>query len=249
MIRFRKMHAQGNDFVILGDGRVPAPPVNTELVRAICARRFGVGCDQLLVLDPDPECDARMRIFNADGSEACQCGNGVRCAGRLLMDLRRTSSVRLRLADRVVTCEEGAHGVRASLGPVAIEQAGEDFVDLSLGNPHRVWFATPPEDELHNPARNMEIVGGETESDIWVEVFERGVGRTLACGSGAAATAAAVWARRGAPAPVAVHMPGGVIHVEGDPENIVIEAPAFLVFTGELDPDAIVRAQPPEKHA
>ncbi|RME86035.1 MAG: diaminopimelate epimerase, partial [Zetaproteobacteria bacterium] len=243
MIAFVKMHAQGNDFVVIGDGRTPPPPVDAQLARAICARRFGIGCDQLLVLAPANGADAAMTIFNADGSTAQNCGNGVRCAGWWLMEQLGKGAVRLALCDRTVAVRRSQAGVRAELGPVVIEARTPAYTDLRVGNPHRVWWQTPPEDALEMPSRNFEIVGGESDEDLWIEIIERGVGRTLACGSGAAAAAAALWVRREQTHPVRVHMPGGVVRVSGSLENVVIEAPAYPVFTGRFDPATLLAAQ------
>jgi len=227
---FIKMQAQGNDFVVLDGRNAPLPEPDEAFVRRITERRYGIGCDQLLVVLPDDDTDGALRIFNNDGSEAENCGNGLRCVGWLLMRDAGADSCRIRLHDRIVRAERTAHGARVHMGPVRIvEQAGA-HVDVELGNPHRVFFEAT---EDFPRDRNIEIVSGRAGDHVWIDIIERGAGRTLACGSGACATAAAIWTLEGDHPPQTIHMPGGEVRISGTMDDIVLEGPVALVFRGD----------------
>ncbi|MDQ6982253.1 MAG: diaminopimelate epimerase, partial [Mariprofundus sp.] len=111
-LAFTKMQAQGNDFIILNGLQTELPELNEKLVRTITERRYGIGCDQLLVLLPDSNADAGLRIFNNDGSEAANCGNGLRCVGEILMQGTGKDQVSIALADSIVQASRSEHGVR-----------------------------------------------------------------------------------------------------------------------------------------
>jgi len=227
---FIKMQAQGNDFVALDGRAAPLPELTGGLIRAISDRRLGIGCDQVLVLLTDQEADARLRVFNRDGSEAENCGNGLRCIGHLLLAEGKADMVRIRMAARIVTAEKGACGVRVRMGAARITGRTHAHVDIELGNPHSVFFEaieTFPED------RNIEIVSGQIGDDVYADIIERGVGHTPACGSGACAIAVAVWETGGHTRPQTVHMPGGHVTVSGNRDDLVLEGPVAVVFSGQ----------------
>jgi len=225
------MHAQGNDFVIL-DGRVHAlPELNAELITAMADRRTGIGCDQVLVLLADDASDTALRIFNNDGSEAANCGNGLRCVGSMLLGEKGASSASIRLNDRSVKCEWMDNGIRVYMGKASITDATPAHVDIDIGNTHRVFFEAVedfPED------RNVEIVSGQVADDAYIDIIERGSGRTPSCGSGACATAVAIWHQDGHTRPQHIHMPGGMVTVSGTPDDVRLEGPVSFVFTGEF---------------
>lgn len=228
---FHKMHAQGNDFVILDGRRQELPELDAGLIGYITDRRLGIGCDQLLVLLPDPGCDGAMRIFNHDTSEAGNCGNGLRCAAALLFEESGADSVNIRLADRTVRAEKTDEGIRVHMGKAAITGYTETHVDIDIGNPHRVYFEAIedfPQD------RNIEIVSGQVADDVYVEIIERGVGQTPSCGSGACATAVAIWQQDGHQRPQHIHMPGGKVTVSGSADDLLLEGPVSFVFTGKI---------------
>ncbi len=226
---FLKMQAQGNDFVILDATEHELPGLDAAFVRNICDRRFGIGCDQLLVMEPDDRADFRLRIFNNDGSEAANCGNGLRCVADFWMRGHGTNEVRIAVGDRTV---EGAHsppGIRIGMGEARILEATGAHVDVEIGNEHRVFFEATesfPED------RNVEIVTGQIADRVYIDIIERGAGRTLACGSGACAAAAAVWHLEREIRPLSIVMPGGEVRVSGTFENVVLEGPVAWVARG-----------------
>ncbi len=231
---FLKMQAQGNDFVVL-DGRAASlPTLDAAFIRRITERRYGVGCDQLLVILPDDEHTAGLRIFNNDGSEAEHCGNGLRCVGHLLMEESGHGDCTIRLPGRVVRAEHAPGGVRVHMGAARIAACTGAHVDVDMGNPHRVFFEAT---EDFPRDRNIEIISGRADDHAWIDIIERGAGRTLACGSGACAVAAAIWHLEGHCRPQTIHMPGGKVRVSGTAEDIALEGPVARVFTGEFRPD------------
>ena len=267
------MHGAGNDFVVI-DRRRADVVLSPERVRALGDRHTGVGFDQLLTLEParSTGSTAAYRIYNTDGSDAEQCGNGVRC---LVAWLARDGAV---AAGRVVLdgpagaveCEIAADGrVRVAMGVPRFEPAVVPFdapadallhaIDVdgqrielgiaSMGNPHAVIEVTDTaaapvaalgarlERHARFPQRaNIGFVQVVARDAIFLRVFERGVGETLACGSGACA-AVAVLARRGrVGSRVAVTLPGGTLDIEwaGEGSPIVMSGPTAFVFDATL---------------
>jgi diaminopimelate epimerase len=229
MLQFTKMQAQGNDFVILNGLKDKLPELTGEFVRTITERRYGIGCDQLLVLNPSEKADAAMQIFNNDGSEAANCGNGLRCAGDLLMRELNKAEVSIDLADRTVRASRSESGVAVEMGSVVVTDQAGAHVDIEIGNMHRVFFEATeefPED------RNIEIITGQVADHVYLDIIERGAGRTLACGSGACAATAAIWHVEEHTRPQTIEMPGGEVKVSGTPENIVLEGTVSILFRG-----------------
>lgn len=226
---FTKMQAQGNDFIILDGRHTELPALNETFVRTICERRYGVGCDQLLLLAPFDKADASLRIFNNDGSEAANCGNGLRCVADLLMCETGRTELRIALADRIVRAGRSQHGVRVEMGEAVVTGRSEAHVDVHVGNLHRVFFEATEEfpDDC-----NIEIVSGRVADHLYIDIIERGAGRTPACGSGACAAAAAIWHLEGHQRPQTVEMPGGSVIVSGTRDNIVLEGSVRRTFTG-----------------
>ncbi len=272
-IRFTKMHGLGNDFVLF-DGLSSPAPLTPARIRWIADRRLGVGCDQVLLIEPpsDPHADVRYRIFNADGGEAGQCGNGSRCVGRYLREqgsfqkhelVLETQGGLIRLIcldDGLVKVDMGVPRLTAREVPITAEPTADGYeldVDgrkvlikaLSMGNPHAVslWpdvteapvatlgprIATHPCFPQGANAGFMQIVDS---SHIRLRVYERGVGETPACGTGAcAAVVAGRLLGRLDPA-VEVELPGGrlTIRWEGVGEPVWMTGPATRVFEGRI---------------
>jgi diaminopimelate epimerase len=261
---FHKMHGLGNDFVII-DARDKAFDVTPALARAIADRRTGVGCDQLIVLEPSDRADLRMRIWNADGGEVESCGNATRCViqltgaksidsnGGLLEGEQLGAEVEVSLGDPRFGWDDVplAYPMDTNALPMAWD-ALEHPQALSVGNPHVVFFVDDVdavqieelgpriENDAAFPERinvNVAQVGNE---GIRLKTWERGAGLTLACGTGACATAVAAIKSKRATSPVKVSMPGGSLTVAwapGDP--IRMRGGATHVFEGELDLEAL----------
>ena len=241
-MKFTKMHGLGNDFVVL-DASITVTP---ELVRALCDRHFGVGADGVLTVGSIGGV-ATMGYWNADGSAAEMCGNGLRCVARYAVD-RNMASVGAFVVQTPAGPKQVEVGdeIRVDLGlPVVgdmIEIGGRFFRNVSVGNPHAVTdvddVATAPVAEVGAALQpeyphgvNVEFVhidGGTVEMRVW----ERGVGETLACGSGIVA-AAAVARRNGGGDRIIVAMPGGEARVEFEHGGAWLVGPAEYVFEGE----------------
>jgi len=229
MVPFVKMQAQGNDFVILNGIVDTLPELTQAFVTRICDRHIGIGCDQLLVLLSHHSADALMLIYNADGSEAANCGNGLRCAGDLLMRQTNKTIVSIALEDRIVSAKHTADGVQVMMGEFVIEQLTKDYTDILIGNPHRVYF----NNAQACPERNVEIISDYDENYVNIRIIERGAGETLACGSGACATAAAVWQKLGHVSPLMIQMPGGNVHVHQMGIQLLLTGIVTYVFDGQ----------------
>jgi diaminopimelate epimerase len=261
---FHKMHGLGNDFVIV-DAREEAFDVTPALAKAIADRRTGVGCDQLIVLEPSDTADLRMRIWNSDGSEVESCGNATRCVLQLTGATRIESDGGLLEGETVgmdieVSLPEPkfgwqdiplAYAMDTNPLPMAWDEL-ENPVAVNVGNPHLVFFVPDarevPLDQLgprieHDPAFPQRInvnVGTYVDDRLKLRTFERGAGETLACGTGACASAVAAIATRRARSPVRVDMTGGSLLISWAPgEPIRMRGNATHVFTGELDLEAV----------
>jgi len=228
-VAFTKMQAQGNDFIVLNGLTGELPKMTEAFVRRITERRYGIGCDQLLVLEKSDAADANMRIFNNDGSEAANCGNGLRCAGKLLIQQLGKSCVSIALTDRTVNAESTINGICVDMGSATVTDSTDVHVDVNIGNEHRVFFEAT---EAFPNDRNVEIVTGQIANHAYIDIIERGAGRTLACGTGACATAAAIWHIEGEVRPLTIEMPGGTVTISGCPKNIKLEGPVTQTFEG-----------------
>jgi diaminopimelate epimerase len=238
-MRLTKHHGLGNDFlVLLGAAGDPG------LARALCDRRRGVGADGLIGCTR-PDGVPVMRLWNADGSEAEMSGNGIRCLAQALVDAGWATEGEVRIATaagrRTVWVEPesrpGLRMVRVDMGPVTVRPDG--LVDV--GNPHEVVLVEGPDAlagavDPGRPDRNVELVAvGPGPDELRLRVFERGVGETPACGTGAVA-AAFVAHRRGLVGPrVTVHQPGGDVVIELGPEGALLTGPAERIAAIEVD--------------
>lgn len=273
-LRFTKMHGLGNDFVVI-DGVHQRVSLSTGQVRHLADRHFGVGCDQLLLVEPPDRTgvDFRYRIFNADGGEVAQCGNGARCFAQFVRDHGLTDEDRITVstgagtltlqhqADGEVSVTMGIpHWAPAEIPFAGVNEApsytltadGQDWTigALSLGNPHAVLQVVDVGQApvarlgslLCNDPRfpdgvNVGFMQLLDSDHLRLRVFERGVGETLACGSGACA-AVAVGRRWGLLSQrVQVDLPGGRVTIDwpGEGCQIIMTGPAARVFEGEIE--------------
>ncbi|MBT5558809.1 MAG: diaminopimelate epimerase [Proteobacteria bacterium] len=268
---FSKMHGLGNDFVVL-DAISQHVNMTATLAQALADRRFGVGCDQILLIEnPSTQDDEfSYRIFNQDGSEVSQCGNGARCFAKYVSEKGLTQSSRISVStlagklelvieeNGLITVNMGAPDFTLSTIPFIADNVADSYaidIDsesltanvLSLGNPHAV-FQVDNLDlanvagigkalQSHNRfpeqvnAGFMQIIDQE---NFRLRVFERGVGETLACGSGACA-ALVVGIRRGELSSQATcHLPGGELSLswQGDGCSVFKTGPAEFVYDG-----------------
>lgn len=262
--RFHKMHGLGNDFVIF-DAREHDLSLTGEQVRALADRHLGIGCDQLIVMRPADAAstaDMAMQIFNHDGSEVSACGNATRCvvalAGRDVLIETGAGLLRGTLGDGAVTIDMGLPGLEWDALPLAYPMdtvhmpvGWEDLTDpaaVSMGNPHVVFFVDDSsaadlerlgpliEHDPLFPERVNVNVAQTADDGIHLRVWERGAGLTLACGTGACATAVAAIRRRLVTGPVQVHLPGGTLSIDWQPgSTVTMTGPTSHVFSGEIE--------------
>lgn len=282
-IPFIKMHGLGNDYVFVDlyrEGLAEPPWDPAEVSRAVSPRRTGVGSDGLILVLRGGAASLRMRVFNADGSEAEMCGNGIRCFAKYAFEAGYTGGERLfpvetgaGLVWPEVAVEGGVvRSVRVDMGPPRLRRADipmagppdEPAVDaalsvedrvvrvtsVSMGNPHCVVFveegAAPDVDRLgplleRHPAfprrTNVEFVRLTAPDRLVVDVWERGSGRTAACGTGACAAVVAGALTGRSARSATVRLPGGELAVEwAEDGHVYMAGPAVEVFRGVFAP-------------
>jgi diaminopimelate epimerase len=273
-LAFTKMHGIGNDFVLI-DNMSRSLDLGSEQIRLLADRRRGIGCDQLLMVEPpvDSGADVRVRIFNQDGSESGQCGNGLRCLAAWLRDTGIASGdgIAFEAGDRLVRARLANHQVvemdmgiphfepreipfladqRASCYHLQVGFEELEIGAVSVGNPHavmRVEDCDTAEVTEIGPAVqaleafpegvNVGFMQVLDDTSVRLRVFERGVGETLACGSGACAAVAVGRMRAWLGACVSVTLPGGelVIEWKGEGEPIWLTGPTQRAFEGEFE--------------
>jgi diaminopimelate epimerase len=258
------MHGLGNDFVIV-DAREEPFDVTPALARAIADRRTGVGCDQLIVLEPSTIADLKMRIWNSDGGEVESCGNAARCVvqltgarsidsvGGLLEGEKLGAEVEVAIGEPRFGWDEIplAYPMDTSELPMAWDGL-EHPAAVNVGNPHLVFFVLSPlvidlhelgpriEHDAAFPQRINVNVAEVAGNDLYLKTWERGAGLTPACGTGACASAVAAIRSKRASSPVKVMMPGGSLTVAWEPGGPVrMRGAATQVFEGELNLEAL----------
>ena len=272
-LKFTKMHGIGNDFVVI-DAISQSVHLSPEQIRHICDRHFGVGCDQLLLVETSDreEAEFRYRIYNADGGEVGQCGNGARCFARFVRDQGLTQNreiavetaggmIRLILQDDgQVTVDMGVPDFEPAALPFEAEASAESYEivvngdkyaigAVSVGNPHAVIQVDSVADapvltlgaalEKHPRFAEgvnvgfMEIID---RGHIRLRVFERGVGETLACGTGACAAVAIGIRNHLLDHQVQVALRGGELNISwnGEGTSLLMTGPAETVYQGQI---------------
>ena len=262
-VPFIKMHGLGNDFVVI-DGRETAVPAMTaRLAAALANRHTGIGCDQLIVLGPSDSADVQMRIFNHDGGEVESCGNATRAVGLLLgapatiETLGGLLTVDPGASGVAVDMGEPrfewnqiplAYPIDTHHMPVAFETL-DNPTAVNVGNPHVIFFVPDCEtveldrlgpeiehDPLFPDRINVNVATIESRSRIRLRVWERGVGETLACGTGACATAIGAMRRGLTDHAVTVALPGGELAITWtEAGRITMTGPASESFRGSFD--------------
>ena len=264
-IPFTKMHGAGNDYIYVNTLLYTVPdPEKAAIVWS--DRHKGIGSDGLVLIgkSPVPEADFSMRIFNADGSEAMMCGNASRCIGKYLYERALTTQTQIRLLtlsgiktlDLHVAPDGTVESVTVDMLEPVLENE-EQFIPsrsmgkgtfVSMGNPHYVIFTDDIDQvgetgrvlELHPafPQRcNIEFARIEADGSIRTRVWERGSGITMACGTGACATAVAACITERAGRKSRIVMDGGTLDIEWreSDNHIYMTGPAAFVFDGEIE--------------
>ena len=269
-LNFTKMHGLGNDFVVI-DARKSGIVLEVKQINFIADRRLGIGCDQVLIIEPAilDGADVFMRVFNADGGEIDACGNGTRCVAALVMAELGTKKIAVQTNAGILmgmAREDGS--VAVDMGPANLDwqdiplahEVDTLALDLSVGilstpvavnvgNPHVVFFIDDvasvlledlgPKIETHAmfPERtNVEIAKILPNGSIRLRVWERGVGITRACGTGACATLVAASRRDLTSRSAVVVLDGGELEIEWRDDNHIIMAGAVAtIFTGIIN--------------
>lgn len=277
-MKFTKMQGCGNDYVYVDGSRERIPQEKKpELVRRLSDRHFGIGGDGVIFINPSDEADFEMEMYNADGTRAEMCGNGIRCVGKFVYDKGLTNKTDITVISagkvRYLTLflENGKVGrVRVNMGapeltanmvpvvcdkeqavdePIRVEGKEYRMTCVSMGNPHAVVFLDSVETldiekvgpyfERHErfPNRvNTEFAEVLDEGTVLMRVWERGTGETLACGTGACATAVACILNGRTKERVTVRLLGGTLEIFWDREAdlVYMTGPAETVFEGEI---------------
>ena len=276
LIPFTKMHGIGNDYVYI-NCLDSTPACIEELAIEMSRTHTGIGSDGIILILPSATADFRMRIFNADGSEAKMCGNGSRCVAKFLVDNKLTDSKTITLetlsgvktlyigetsadgAVTMVTVDMGQPSLMpADIGMTIANDAPTTNLSIdtsdgtylltavSMGNPHGVIFLDDDrQPDVHQLGRelehhtmwsdraNIEFARITSPDTITVRVWERGSGETMACGTGACATAVAAWLHRLDAPTIHVTLPGGTLSISrNDCGHIMMTGPAQTVFSG-----------------
>ena len=274
LLEFTKMHGLGNDFMVV-DLISQRAFFDAMTIRRLADRHFGIGFDQLLIVEaPDfPNVDFKYRIFNADGSEVEQCGNGVRCFAQFVHSRQLTNKKRFKVQTSagIVEPELGENGwVRVNMGypkflpneipfiadepealyDIALADDQQLTIDVvNMGNPHAVTIVSDvltadvvkigPQVESHErfPQRvNAGFMQIIDEKHARLRVFERGVGETIACGTGACAAAVSGIRRGLLSDKVEIELAGGKLHIEWKEGDVVwMTGPTATVYEGRLD--------------
>ncbi len=239
-MKFHKMHGCGNDFILLDQKNLPFNLTKDNLI-LLGDRYYGIGCDQILIYDSQ-ESHTFLTIYNQDGSEAANCGNGLRCLNFLLYQLTGKEKHKILLKDgrelqtNLIKLYDNYNGlVEASLGPASIKKISHNRSEVFLGNKHLIIALDNLSDldierELNNEF-NISLVQYDGDS-AKVRVYERGVGETKACGS----AAGAVHLAKGSNNPTEVNFitSGESLLVTGGPDNLTLYGEASLVYEGSL---------------
>lgn len=264
-VAFRKMHGLGNDFIVIDARDVPVP-MSAARAAALAERRTGIGCDQLIVLEPAATADVRMRIFNADGSEVEACGNAARAVGLLLGGEQKIETLGGTIASTATMSGASVDMGLARFGwdeiplayamdtlsmPVGWAEL-ESPAAVNVGNPHVVFFVPDADavmlsqlgpiietDPLFPVKVNVGVASVVGPRHIKLRVWERGVGLTRACGTGACAAAVLAIRRRLVTGPVRVDLPGGQLEIAwAEGGRILMSGPASFSFAGTFDEEA-----------
>jgi diaminopimelate epimerase len=262
---FSKYSGSGNDFILIDNRDLFFPSRNKQLIATLCQRRTGIGADGIILLENSTHADFKMRIFNADGGEAEMCGNGARCLARFIQQLgfakndykieAMKSVIHLQIEnDRISVSmpqpENFKWFQRLTIGDLELT-----LHSLNTGVPHAVifvdelendqWMKMAPSIRSHSsfgsPGTNVNFASVFQEGHLNIRTYERGVeGETLACGTGAIASALTAERLFRWPSPIQVSPKSKeTLNIsfkfeEGIPTNVKLAGPALFIFEGRI---------------
>lgn len=257
---FSKYVGCGNDFVIFDNRNGSFPVSDQPLIKHLCHRQWGVGADGVILLENSEKADFRMRIFNADSSEAEMCGNGIRCLVKYYHCLFPSKShFVIETMHRLHHASIEQENISIDMGspshlqwnvPLLFQQQSLHFHFLDTGVPHAVYFHSDIDaidlQQLgpyvrHHAAwgpkgTNVTLAQKINNSHCKMRTYERGVeGETLGCGTGAAAVALAAVQQFGLKSPLTISMKAGDVEISFKDENIIMTGPAVCAFEGKVD--------------
>lgn len=277
MRKFTKMQGLGNDYVYMNAIEQPIDENISDLARFVSNRHFGVGSDGLILICKSDVADFRMRMFNADGTEAEMCGNGIRCVGKYVYDKGLTQkttvsietlagikalklnvkngkvdTVRVDMGEPILAPEKiPVMSVENPVQNLKVKAVDREFVFscVSMGNPHAITIVEDVDNfdvetygkvlevaSVFPNKTNVEFVEIVDRNHVKMRVWERGSGETLACGTGASATAVACSLKGLTDRHVFVDLLGGTLEIEWNEKDnhVYMTGKAVTVFEGEL---------------
>ena len=263
---FTKMEGLGNDYIYIDVNRFPITDPAALSIR-LSDRHFGIGGDGIILIGPSDKADFCMRIFNADGSEGKMCGNGARCVGKYVYDKHLTTKTDIALETlsgiKMLHLNIGDDGqvesVAVDMGSYSLMDAPQEIIvdgrhfrgkGISMGNPHYILFEDDADildlhaygpviecDKAFPDRTNVEFAKFISEGVIRMRVWERGSGITMACGTGACATAAAALELGLISGQCQIVMDGGSLSISCDKDSgkVIMTGPAVTVFEGSVE--------------
>ena len=269
-MRFTKMHGLGNDYIYFDLVSMPMSSIDWQAMAIrLSNRHTGIGGDGIVLIMPSDTCDFRMRIFNADGSEAEMCGNASRCIGKYVFERGLTHKTTLTLETGAGVKTLHLHVSNGEVESVSVEMGKALLEDglrqenkrtssdilpplfvVNMGNPHAVVMVEGEitdemviqlgprieKDKCFPAGTNVEFVRVENRKELTMRVWERGSGETMACGTGACASAVAAFAKGLTDNDITVHLRGGDLSIRIEEDwNVLMTGGATFVFDGEVD--------------
>lgn len=258
MLEFYKYHGTGNDFIIIDNREKAFDTQNTELIKNLCHRKFGIGADGIIFLELSEKADCFMNYYNNDGTIAEMCGNGVRCLAKFFIENIKSDLQELLIDTRAgikkVLCNnDGSFSVNMGKPTFVSNDFPKDSIELekilfqfvSMGNPHAVGFVEnisnlnlpeigpKIENNKNFPNKiNTEFVEKISENHFKVRVWERGCGETMACGTGACAIYSILEKNNPNISEITLEFPGGNLYLSKN--EIILRGPAVFVYKGEI---------------
>lgn len=261
MFKFYKYHGAGNDFIMMDNRDKHFDVKNTEKIKLLCDRHFGIGADGLILMEISEKADCFMNYYNNDGSLAEMCGNGIRCLAKFFLEQTNSDLKELLIDTRagvkkIICNADGSFSVKMGVptfshadfpnDPLTLENILFEFV--SMGNPHAVGFVKNIaeidlsnigpriENDSHFPNKiNAEFIEKISGDQYKVRVWERGCGETLACGTGACAVYAILKKENKDMEEITLEFAGGNLYLSENQEGeIILRGPSVCVFEGEM---------------